>query len=263
MRVECLHIIWFLGQAGRRIAVVKLPAKLTARQRTFLIKLVELYREHRGPVHYSDLADRLGVNRFSAYDMLKVLEKKGLALSSYALAAEHSGPGRSLVVFSPTAQAAQIAGQTGTGLGDDWVSMRDRILAKLREARGANYRDILDDLLAHLPDAKTPVAYCAEMIGILLLNMRRAMPSPESRIRSLNPFRALAALRAGSDEAGLEALAGLSVGTTLATDDETKPSLTRRLLGQARRYQTTVAHLSAEARSALGQFLEEALDALD
>jgi hypothetical protein len=240
-----------------------LPIKLTARQRAFLVKLVELYGEHRRPVHYSDVGDALGVNRFSAYDMLKVLEKKGLALSTYALTAEHSGPGRSLVMFSPTAQALQIVDQGGGGLGDEWSTMRDRILARLREAREANYHDILDDLLAHLPDAKTPLIYCAEMIGILLLNMRRAIPGPDSRIRSLSPFRVLAALRTEDGEAELEALAGLSMGTTLAADDESRLSLTQRLLGQARRYQTTVAHLGAEARSALGQFLEEALEALD
>ncbi len=47
--------------------------KLTPRQQTFLDKLFELYRELQGPVHYSIVADKLGVNKFSAYDMLKVL----------------------------------------------------------------------------------------------------------------------------------------------------------------------------------------------
>ena len=75
---------------------------LTARQRTFLRELQRLYREHRKPVHYTAIAERVGVNRFSAYDMLKVLEKKGVASSTYALAAGHSGPGRSMVVFAPT-----------------------------------------------------------------------------------------------------------------------------------------------------------------
>jgi hypothetical protein len=236
-----------------------LSSKLTARQRAFLDKLVEMYREDHGPIHYPDLADRLGVNRFSAYDMLKVLEKKGWASSTYALAAEHSGPGRSLVVFSPTSQAAQlVTASPASGLGEEWSGVRDRILVKLREARDADYREILDDLLVHLPDARTPLVYCAEMIGILLLNMRRAT----ARAGSLNPFGALADLRA-DDDAGLEALAGLSVGTTLAAEDESRPSLTQRLLGQARRYQTTVSHLSADARSALGEFLEEALKALN
>src|SRR5690606_591778 len=94
-------------------------------------------------------------------------------------------------------------------------------------------------------------------IGILLLNMRRV----KARAGSLNPFRALAAMRT-DDEAELEALAGLSVGTTLAADDEARPSLTQRLLGPARRYQATVSHLSSEAGTAPLQRLADALGAL-
>jgi DNA-binding MarR family transcriptional regulator len=236
--------------------------KLTPRQRAFLDKLLELYREHSGPVHYTDVARRLGVNRFSAYDMLKVLEKKGFASSSYALAAGHSGPGRSLVVFSPTPQGAMILNRSPdealAGLGEDWQGVRQRVLKKLQEARERNPREALSELLTRLPEARAPLSYCAQMIGALLLNMQRA----KARAGGLNPFRALAALRANKDS-GLETLAGLSVGATLSADDESSPSLTQRLLDHAHHYQTSLSRLSDEARAALIQFLEEALEALD
>jgi energy-coupling factor transport system substrate-specific component len=96
----------YFGFLGEWQEAMGRTSRLTPRQRAFLDKLFELCREHQGPVHYSAVAEHLGVNRFSAYDMLKVLEKKGLAASSYALAAGHSGPGRSMVVFEPTPQAA-------------------------------------------------------------------------------------------------------------------------------------------------------------
>jgi DNA-binding MarR family transcriptional regulator len=246
---------------------MKLSPKLTPRQRAFLDKLLELYREHKGPVHYTELAERLGVNRFSAYDMLKVLEKKGLASSSYALrsaapaaVAGHSGPGRSMVVFSPTPEAATLlapAAENGHP-GEEWQSVRERVLRKLQGAREANYREALDDLLARLPEAKAPLDFCTEMVGVLLLNMGRV----KTRAGGLNPFRALASLQVGGD-AGLETLAGLSVGATLSADDESGSSLTRRLLDHVRSYQSSLPRLSAEAREALIQFLEEALEALD
>ena len=234
--------------------------KLTPRQRAFLDKLLELYREHRGPVHYSDVATRIGVNRFSAYDMLKVLEKKGLVSSSYALSAGHSGPGRSMVVFSPTPQADAILARSAemARLCENWPDVRQQVLTKLQEARETNYQDALNDLLACLPEAKAPLDFCAEMIGALLLNMRRA----KARAGGRNPFRALAALRA-NDDTGLETLAGLSVGATLSAGDETSLSLTRRLLEHVHHYQSTLSKLGTEARSALVQFLEEALEALD
>jgi hypothetical protein len=233
---------------------------LTPRQRAFLDKLLELYREHRSPVHYSDVAVRLGVNRFSAYDMLKVLEKKGFAASSYALAAGHSGPGRSMVVFAPTPQATAILapGTADDRLGEDWEGVRERVLNMLQEAPDTLSREALNDLLARLPEAKAPLVFCTQMIGALLLNMRRA----KDRAGGLNPFRALAALRTG-DDAELGTLVGLSVGATLSADDEAGFALTGRLLDHARRYQASLGRLSEEARLALVQFLEEALEALD
>ena len=234
--------------------------KLTPRQRTFLDKLRELYHERRGPVHYTDVAKRLGVNRFSAYDMLKVLEKKGVVSRSYAFASGHSGPGRSMVVFAPTPQAEVLLGlgAAATSVDEEWNTLRERVLRRLRDAREANHREALNDLLARLPDATAPLDYCTQMVGALLLNMRRV----KTRAGVLNPFRALAALR-GNDDGGLESLAGLSVGATLTADDEAGPSLTQRLLEHAHHYQASLAKLSAEARQALAQFLEEALEALD
>ncbi|MFC2029102.1 LexA family protein [Chloroflexota bacterium] len=235
-------------------------ARLTPRQHTFIDVLVELYREQGGPVHYSELADRVGVNRFSAYDMLKVLEKKGFASSSYALAAERTGPGRSMVVFAPTRRAAALLPLKAPELrlGEDWHKVRERVLERLREAGETSYRDVLNDLLSHLPETRAPLAYCTEMVGALLLNMQRA----RERAGGLAQFRPLSTLRQDQD-AGLETLAGLSVGVTLAADDEAGPSFSQRLLEQAHLYQISLSRLSDEARSALAQFLEDALEALE
>jgi len=242
-------------------SIPKIPRQpLTPRQSAFLDKLLELYREHKGPVHYSDVAVRLGVNRFSAYDMLKVLEKKGFATSSYALAAGHSGPGRSMIVFAPMHEAATFGTprRDNDRLDEEWRNARAWVLKKLRETRGSSYREALNDLMARLPEAKAPLTFCTEMVGALLLNMERA----RTRGGEFNPFRALAAFRA-NDHGGLEMLAGLSVGATLSADDESSSSITQRLLDQAHHYQTSLSRLSDPARSALAQFLEEALDALD
>ena len=238
---------------------MKRAGKVTDRQKAFIEKLLELYGEGRGPVHYSQLAKRLGVNRYSAYDMLKVLEKKGFATSSYALETGHSGPGRSMVLFAPTPQAISLCSVVEDLESDEeWHSLRARVLDKLRHARDANVREALTDLLARLPEAGAPLTYCTEMTAALLLNMQRA----RARAAGLSPFRALAALRSGG-ATGLEALAGLSVGATLAADDEASTSITQRLLDNARRYQANLERLSEEARSLLVQFLEEALEALD
>jgi hypothetical protein len=127
----------------------------------------------------------------------------------------------------------------------------------LRDTRGTNPREAVSDLLSRLPEVRRPLAFCTEMIGILLLNLRRA----GARAGSLSPSQVLKALK--GDGTGLETLPGLSVGATLADQEEGSPSLSERLLDSVRRYQASLARLSTEARAALTDFLEEALEALD
>ena len=70
---------------------------------------IGLKRECVGPIHYSLLAERLGISPFTAYDMLCLLEEKGFVTSAYQLPADKNGPGRAERVFYPSelAQAHQ------------------------------------------------------------------------------------------------------------------------------------------------------------
>jgi hypothetical protein len=228
--------------------------KLTPRQRAFLDKLFDLYREHQGPVHYSLVAEKLGVNKFSAYDMLKLLEKKGVARSDYVLAAEHAGPGRSMIVFYPTKQAASLVSQlTGDiNINEEWRQVKERILQRLRETKSANYRELLNELLTRIPEHKSPLIYCTEMITALLLNLNRA----KEKASDMNPFRTLSSL-GSTGEAGLGALAGLSLGSTLT--EKADVSLRDKLLSCTKRYHAHLLNLSEEAKTSLSDFLQEAL----
>lgn len=228
--------------------------KLTPRQRAFLDQLLDLYREHQGPVHYSLVAEKLGVNKFSAYDMLKLLEKKGMAHSDYVLTAEHVGPGRSMVVFYPTQRADSLLSQFAgdIGINEEWRQVKERILQRLQETRSANYRELLNELLAKMSERKSPLIYCTEMITALLLNLTRA----KEKASGMNPFRALASL-GSTGEAGLGTLAGLSLGSTLT--EKTDASLRDKLLLYTKRYHAHLLDLSEEAKISLSDFLQEAL----
>jgi len=223
--------------------------KLTPRQRDFLDKLLDLYRELRRPIHYTEIAEKLGVNKFSAYDMLRVLERKGLAASEYVLAGRGAGPGRSMIVFYPTVQGMQQA-RGEIRLGEEWLQFRERLLERLREARQTNYRELLNELLARLPERKAPLEYCTEMIAALLLNLN----AMRERVGQLNPLRILTEMTTGG-EVGLGALAGFSLGSTL---DEDLP-LTERLVSYTRRYQEYLRELSETSKNALSDFLRDAI----
>jgi hypothetical protein len=233
--------------------------KLTPRQQAFLDKLFDLYREFNGPVHYSLVAERLGVNKFSAYDMLKLLEEKGVAASSYILGEDHAGPGRSIVVFYPTHKAARFLTQLRHEVlgGDEWYQAKERLLQCLQETKNSNYSEALGDILARLPDVKTPLMYCTEMIGALLLNLAHA----SQQTGELIPRRMLTSLTARG-EVGLGTLAGFSLGSTMSGQPE-DPSLMSKLLSHTKEFQTYLSELSEESVNRLTTFLQDALQAFD
>ena len=83
--------------------------KLTGRQRQYLEETISLQAENSGEsIHYSALANRLGVSTISAYNMLRVLEQKGCLRSCYELSG--LGIGRSSVLFEVTSTGRNLAG---------------------------------------------------------------------------------------------------------------------------------------------------------
>src|SRR5258708_5447575 len=125
--------------------------ELTRRQTTFIERLVDLYHEAQGPIHYSTLAQRLGVSRFTAYDMLRLLEEKGLVTSAYQLTAGKSGPGRSEVLYEPTERAhALVAELAGPGGPVEWATVKRRLVENFAGQNGHD-RELTQAMLARVP----------------------------------------------------------------------------------------------------------------
>jgi DNA-binding PadR family transcriptional regulator len=224
---------------------------LTTRQQGFLLKLLDLYREGRPLVHYTEVAERIGVTKFSAYDMLKVLERKGFAASEYVLDREIPGPGRSRIKFYPTETARRWLARRFSGLarGEEWLSVKEGLLRRLQQARDGDPREVARELLDQLSDSQPPMTYCAQMITVLLLYLGlRKLAS------GLTPLRTLARLHAGGG-IGLGMLAGLSLGSVLTRAGEASESL----LSPISRYQSHLRDLGEENRLILVGFLQEAL----
>ncbi|MDX1614648.1 MAG: hypothetical protein R3300_10095 [Candidatus Promineifilaceae bacterium] len=146
---------------------------LTRRQEQFLRNLLDLYHEIREPAHYSLLAERLGVSRFTAYDMLRLLEEKGLAASVYRVSEERSGPGRSEVLFQPTAKAHRLldllAGEVDA---DNWALVKERVLQRTRGGELAD-PELAQAILARIPpDEPEIIRYCIEVMIIVTLRLQ-------------------------------------------------------------------------------------------
>jgi len=226
--------------------------KLTGRQETFLGEFLDLYSQAQEPLHYTHVAEVLGVGKVTAYDMLRLLEKRGLVRAEYVLRGQGQGGGRSTVVFVPTAQArdlfADLAGEDWAEV--EWEAAKAQILDALR--RRTDYQDLLDEILARLPDRTTPLVYAAEMVTAVILNLL-LVEKDAPAAAMVERLKALGL----PGEVGLNALSGLAMGLSFV--EQANRRLTDKLVNEVRGYQRSLDHLHGEGRRHLSSFVQEVM----
>lgn len=181
--------------------------KLTGRQETFLGEFLDLYSQAQEPLHYTHVAEVLGVGKVTAYDMLRLLEKRGLVRAEYVLRGQGQGGGRSTVVFVPTEKAhdlyADLAGEDWAEV--EWEIAKAQILDALRQR--TDYQTMLDEILTRLPERTTSMVYAAEMVTAVILNLL-LVEKDTSASALVERLKALGL----PGEVGLNALSGLAMG---------------------------------------------------
>jgi DNA-binding PadR family transcriptional regulator len=226
--------------------------ELTGRQHAFLSKLIDLYRAALQPLPYSTVAEQLGVSPMTAYDMLRLLEERGLARSEYVLH-EGGGPGRSNIRFSPTDKAlallTQLAGEDWDQA--EWQMVKERILDALRQGQATDYQGLVDDMLLRLPESHSPMTFVTEMIAAILLTVNELVGGNPKDGRMFDALRSVGL----PEELGLNALAGLMLGVSFV--ERANRSVTSRLLSYSRTYQEHLATLSADCKARLTDFAGE------
>jgi DNA-binding PadR family transcriptional regulator len=232
---------------------------LTSRQRAFLESLFDVYHDHgRQPVHYTALARALGVANSTAYEMLKLLENKGYVSSEYRLAAGHSGPGRSMVLFRPTMKALRTFRHL---LGEDvrakeWEDIKEKVLGRLALQGVPGDERLLDDLLVAIPLSQDPLSYCGRVVAASLVRIRESFLS---RMPEFGILRDMVNGEATGWDA-LSLLPGFALGLAYAVRQN--PSWLSRLTEYAKRYQGYLRQMDEGARRRLLRFSREIMAAL-
>jgi hypothetical protein len=108
---------------------------LTARRRQCLAALDAAVRAAGGAVHYSAVADPLGISAWTAYDLLRELERDGLAATSYAHRAGVA-VGRTQVGFAPTAAGHAALGEPSAPPAEERALRRAALAAVDSSLRG-------------------------------------------------------------------------------------------------------------------------------
>lgn len=226
--------------------------KLTRRQQQFLSQFLDFYHEVEQPIHYPELAERLGIGKITAYEMLRLLEERGLVEVEYHLPPGSRGPGRSTVLFIPTTKAIHLLSElSGNSFRDqEWEEVKERILQQLRVGKAAGHEDLLSDLLARIPERRSPLIYSTEMITATLLTVESMRDTVESSKLGEHLKRI-----GMPGEIGLSAIAGIGAALSLAERANRRAS--SFLLAQSGKYQTMLSQLSEENRHRLSDFARE------
>ncbi len=231
--------------------------ELTHRQRQFLGQFLDIYREMEHSVHYVAFAERLGISKVTAYEMLRLLEEKGLVRAEYQSNPDQHGPGRPTVFFYPTQEANRLLTELAGDLSDleDWQVAKEHILEQLREGQAGGYEDLLSNLLLRIPKRRSPLIFVTELITAVILMLATIQEAPEVRalMESLH--------RIGlPQEIGLSVLSG--IGMLLSVLERKNRRSSTILLTQISQYEDALSQLSEESRRQLGEFTREVVQIL-
>jgi DNA-binding PadR family transcriptional regulator len=226
--------------------------KLSSRQRDFLSRLLDLYREAEAPVHYTDVAQALDVSPVTAYEMLRLLEEKGLLRSEAVRPQGHRG--RSVIVFSPTEKGTALLSDLTTGSLDEreWEESKTNILQALE---GGDYHGLLDQLLLRIPERRSPLLFAADMVTatILVFYELRDTATAKRIFPTLRWF-------GPPGWAVLYSLAGLSLALSLV--EKANRRATSLLLSYSRQFQEHLDNLTGGEKTRLSDFVYEVLRAI-
>ncbi|MDD5704017.1 MAG: hypothetical protein PHU23_18445, partial [Dehalococcoidales bacterium] len=196
---------------------------------------------------------RLGLSNSTAYDMLRVLEQKGVVRSQYATPKEIAGPGRSNIMFYPTAQGKELFSHLAGEINEqkEWEDVKAHILIRLEQGKADNYRDLVQELLNKAPQAQSPLAQCAQIITALLLSLR------EARHKLTEHSSVSAIVRAPVSRLRMSILAGLILGLSLADQSRRLQHILGNYREYTEKYEASLQKLNKDGLVALHRFTRD------
>jgi DNA-binding Lrp family transcriptional regulator len=226
--------------------------KITRRRQEFLDKLVGLFQQTGLPVHYATVGQALRVSKWTAYDILRELEKGGFLRAEYAVSREEKNPGRSMVMFLPTASALRLfSAEAGKATpAEEWSAVKEKLFGLFDNMKSMGTKKVIDHLLEEMSRIEVPVTFSAYTIALLITYLKHLGS------RSANVLRCLLTLPA-KPELTLIFFAGTVVGTMTKNMMD---AINGKLIPLVRRFQQHLAECDAGEKKLLLGFLNEALE---
>ena len=151
--------------------------KITTRQKEFLETLIDLFQQSGFPIHYSEVAQKMGVSKWTAYDMLQLLHKEGFLEVKYLISESDNYKegklGRSIITFLPTKKGYTVSNLSQRNLptkAAELNKLKTDIIQKFGEIKGKfNLKDLFKEALK----TKSPLIFCACVLLILILLIKK------------------------------------------------------------------------------------------
>lgn len=226
---------------------------ITNRRLDFMKMIKQLYEATGLPVHYARVAEALGVSKWSAYEMLKNLEKEGFLARQYEVNQVEKNPGRAMVMFLPTNKLEQALSEKkhdSKPTSREWQQEKERLLLLFDEVKKGNGKNLLEQIANELPGLETPLFSCACYIALVVSQLQSLSEN------SLRLMKNLAA-EARKGPVGLAIFIGTAIGSLLKS---TAPvSVIGQLADYLSEFQKNLVALTKSEQVLLMDFLETAL----
>lgn len=125
--------------------------RLTNRQREVLKALVELYMQNNRPISYGEIAQALQISRWTAYDIMQSIFRKGFVKIYYK---PKRGPGRTEVLFIPKECAISIVSEPDSQKKS--VFVRRLILNYIKKTETMGADKVIEHLVLNIMKERNP-----------------------------------------------------------------------------------------------------------
>lgn len=218
---------------------------LTNRKRQFLTLIFKQYRDTREPVHYIEIADKLGVSKWTAYDIMKSLAEKGFLEVEYTIGGARSR-GRSQVVFKPTSKTEELFYGVK---GKEWDEIKDNLLKRFKYIKNNRQPRNIDEMLREIKNTKIPLFFSAYILALMLAHLVWSSQNILSVIKGML-----------SSSSNPDVLLVFFVGSALSSVLENSKQHQRELITQhVSEFNEHIVNISPNEKKLLVDFLKEAL----
>lgn len=146
---------------------------ITKRRKQFLEEVIKIYQDTLLPVHYETIAEAVGVSKWTAYDVMKVLEKEGYLKRIYKK--NQNDTGRSIVLFIPTEEVIKLTSDNTKQISKPKKEkeIKDELINIKKISHNQFFSESVSDLFKKMDDFEIKVEFCYYFLGILVIYLNQ------------------------------------------------------------------------------------------